>query len=106
MVQLHESFYLLKPLEERWGRWVLFKCTCPDFFGGGCCANSTLMGLPYDASLQFPSKYSSKQLQGRGAGKSKRPSEWAKIDEEEEDEAQRAEHWAPRQLSAGDMTIT
>jgi hypothetical protein len=55
IVQLHwhESFYLLEPLEERWGwwdgtGWVMFKCTCPDFFGCGCCAHSTLMALMYD----------------------------------------------------------
>ena len=28
------SCYLLEPLEERWGRWVTWKCTCPSFFSG------------------------------------------------------------------------
>ena len=62
IVELHESFYLLEPLEERWGRWGLFKCTCENFFGAGCCAHSTLLALLYDTTLSFPSEYSSRQL--------------------------------------------
>jgi hypothetical protein len=53
IVEQHEPFYLLEPWEERWGRWVLFKCTCEDFFGAGCCGHSTLLALLFDASLGF-----------------------------------------------------
>jgi hypothetical protein len=90
IVQLHAFFYLLEAFEERWRRWVMFKCTCSDFFFGGCFAHSTLMALLYDSSLHFPSKYSSKQLPGR-VGKLKRPSAWGEVHEEVE-EAQRAQH--------------
>ena len=27
-IALHESFYLLEPMEERWGKWVSWKCMC------------------------------------------------------------------------------
>ena len=67
-VELHESFYLLEPLEEMWGRWVMFKCSCPGFFGAACCGHSSLLALLYDSSLEFPSECSSRQLPGR-AGK-------------------------------------
>jgi hypothetical protein len=39
--------------------------------------------LLYDFSLQFPSKYSTKQLPGR-TGRSKKPSAWGEMYEEEE----------------------
>ena len=27
-IGLHESFYLLEPMEEKWGKWVSWKCMC------------------------------------------------------------------------------
>jgi hypothetical protein len=100
IVELHEPFYLLKPLEERWGRWVMLKCTCEDFFGAGCCAHSTLLALLYDVSLGFPSDCSFRRLPGR-PGRAKKPSAWAEINEEEDG----APAAAPQQLGAADMII-
>ncbi len=34
-IALHESFYLLEPMEERWGKWVGWRCMCESFFGNG-----------------------------------------------------------------------
>ncbi len=34
-IALHESFYLLEPMEERWGKWVSWKCMCESFFSNG-----------------------------------------------------------------------
>jgi hypothetical protein len=82
---------------------VLFKCTCEDFFGAGCCAHSTLLALLFDASLGFPSDCS-RQLPGR-PGRAKKPSAWAEI-HEEEDGAPVVGRWAPHQLGAADMIIT
>jgi hypothetical protein len=30
-IGLHESFYLLEPMEERWGKWASWKCMCESF---------------------------------------------------------------------------
>jgi hypothetical protein len=47
MVELlvYESFHLLEPLGEKWGRWVTWKCImiCEDFMSGGICSHSTMM---------------------------------------------------------------
>ncbi len=53
-IALHELFYLLEPMEERWGKWVSWKCMCESFFSNGICGHSTLMALLYDSSLEFP----------------------------------------------------
>ena len=103
-VELHESFYLLEPLEEMWGRWVLFKCSCPGYFGGACCGHSSLLALLYDPSLKFPRELSSKQLPGR-AGHSKKPSAWGEM-HEEADASPATQWWAPRQLGANAMSIS
>ena len=68
------------------------------------CTHSTLLALLYDGTLQMPDDCSSRQLQGR-AGRSKRPTAWAEI-HEEEDETPRTQRWAPRQMSATDMVIS
>ena len=36
-IGLHESFYILEPMQDRWGRWVSWKCMCAGFFGNGTC---------------------------------------------------------------------
>ena len=33
ILDLYESFYILEPIEIRWGRWGTFKCCCEDFMG-------------------------------------------------------------------------
>ena len=103
MIALHESFYLLQPLAERWGKFVNFKCMCPDFFSGGCCGHSTLMALLYDSSLRFPAEWSNQQLPSKKT--SKKPSAWAELHEEEE-EPSRKERWAPTCLGSDDMIVT
>ncbi len=84
VMTLHECFYLLEPLEDRWGKWGLWKCMCPDFFAGGIFRHSTLMALLFDSSLQFPSKWSTQQRPSNGKS-SKRPSAWAELYEEEDE---------------------
>jgi hypothetical protein len=103
-IELHESFYLLEPLEERWGKWVSWKCMCEGFFSNGLCGHSTLMALLYDSTLEFPGEWSTQQLPNSGK-KNKRPSAWAEFHEEEE-RSSRTERWAPRQLGLGDMVIS
>ena len=98
-LDLHDGFHLIEMLEERWGRWVICKCTCPDFFGAGCCRHSNLMALLFDSTLEVPSAWSSKQLPHR-PGRSKKPSAWAEH-HEEEDEIPRGQHWAPRHVGGG-----
>jgi hypothetical protein len=39
MVQMYESFYLLEPIEEKWGRWGSWKCMCEDFMSGALCGH-------------------------------------------------------------------
>ena len=82
-IALHESFYLLEPLGERWGKWVTWKCMCETFFGNGVCGHSTLMALLYDSSLEFPKEWSKQPLPSN-AKTSKRPTAWAEEFEEEE----------------------
>ncbi len=36
-MELHESICLLEPLEEKWGKWVSWKCMCEGFFSNGLC---------------------------------------------------------------------
>ncbi len=31
MVELYESYYLVEPIEEKWGRWGSWKCMCESF---------------------------------------------------------------------------
>ena len=103
MIELYESFYLLQPLPERWGRFVNFKCNCADFFSGACCGHSTLMAMLYDSTLRFPPEWSTQQLPSRGKT-SKKPSAWAELHEEEE--PSRTERWAPTMLGSDDMIVT
>ncbi len=63
---------------------------CESFFASGICGHSSLMALLYDSSLEFPAAYS-KQLLPSNA-KSKRPSAWAEVLEEEEGPS-RTERW-------------
>ena len=100
---LHESFYLLEQLEERWGKWASWKCMCEGFFCNGICGHSTLMALLYDSTLEFPVQWSTQQLPS--SDKKKRPSAWAEF-YEEDDKPARTERWAPRKLGGGDMLIT
>ena len=103
-IELHESCYLLEPLEERWGKWVTWKCMCEGFFRNGICGHSTLMALLYDATLEFPGEWSTQQLPG-SANKKKKPSAWAEF-YEEEDTPSRTERWAPRLLGEEDMVVS
>jgi hypothetical protein len=34
-IELHESFFFMEPLDERWGKWVSWKCMCEGFFANG-----------------------------------------------------------------------
>ena len=81
-IGLHESFYILEPMEERWGKWVSWKCMCEGFFSNGICGHGTLMALLYDSTLEFPSGWSTQQLPS--SAKKKRPTAWAEFHEEEE----------------------
>jgi hypothetical protein len=83
IIRTYESFYMLEPIEEKWGRYGIFKCSCSDFMGAACCAHSILMAMLYDDTLEFPSEESRKEL-ARRAGNSKRPSAWAPEHEDEE----------------------
>ena len=40
-MDLHDAFYPVKLLEEQWGRWVPWKCTCEEFF----CALRAQLGI-------------------------------------------------------------
>jgi hypothetical protein len=84
-IELHESLYLLEPLEERWAKWVSWKCMCEGFFSNCLCGHSTLMALLYDSTLEFPGEWSTQQLPNSG---------------------KKTELWAPRQLGLGDMVIS
>ena len=103
---LHKSFNLLEPMEERWGKWVSWKCMCESFFGNGICGHSTLTALLYDSALEFPSEWSTQQLPSNGKSKNlKRPTAWAEFHAEEERQSH-TERWALRQLGMEDMEIT
>jgi hypothetical protein len=93
-IRLHESFYLMEPLEERWGKWVSWKCMCESFFANGICGHSSLMALLYDSTLEFPAAYSIQVLPSNA--KSKKPSAWAE-EYEEEEEPSRTERWNMQQ---------
>ena len=103
-IGLHESFYLLEPMEERWGKWVSWKCMCESFFSNGICGHSTLMALLYDSSLEAPSEWSTQQLPSNGKSK-KKPNAWAEFHDEEERPA-RTDRWAPTLLGEDNMIIT
>eukprot|EP00291_Cryptomonas_curvata_P026417 CAMPEP_0172154284 /NCGR_PEP_ID=MMETSP1050-20130122/1944_1 /TAXON_ID=233186 /ORGANISM="Cryptomonas curvata, Strain CCAP979/52" /LENGTH=243 /DNA_ID=CAMNT_0012822973 /DNA_START=34 /DNA_END=765 /DNA_ORIENTATION=+ len=95
IIDLYESFYLLEPIEEKWGRWGTWKCMCENFMSGALCSHSLLMALLYDMTLKFPAKHSTKKLEHRGK-QTRRPNAWAPEDEEEEDAAQGTKlHWCP-----------
>ena len=102
-VELQESFHLLQPLEERWGKWVVFKCTCKLFFADGCCGHTTAMALLYDPSLEFPAKYSSQKLPSC-CKSTRKPSAWASPSVEEEAKPKKPV-WAPRQMEMDDMLV-
>jgi hypothetical protein len=57
-------------------------------------AESTLMALLYDSTLEFPAAYSKQALPSNA--KSKKPSAWAEQFEEEE-EPSRTERWTVQQ---------
>ena len=103
-IALQESCYLLEPMEERWGKWVSWKCMCESFFGNGICGHSTLTALLYDSALEFPSEWSTQQLPSNGKSK-KKPNAWAEFHEEEARPA-RTERWAPTLLGEENMIIT
>ncbi len=56
IMRVNDAFYLVEPLVERWGKRVLFKSTCWDFFSCGMCGQSLAMSLVYDTgrTLLFP----------------------------------------------------
>ena len=86
IVDTYESFYMLEPIDVKWGRWGICKCSCEDFMGAACCGHSTLLAMLYDDTLEFSSAESSKEVAKR-AGNSKRPSAWAPEHEDAEAEA-------------------
>jgi hypothetical protein len=96
MVDLYESFHLLEPLEEKWGRWVTSKCICEDFMSAAICSHSTMLALLYDVTLKFPPRQSTKKLQARGKV-GRRPSAWAPEQEDVEDDEDKGQmlHWCP-----------
>ena len=61
------------------------------------------MALLYNASFEFPPKYSSKQLPSFSKSKRK-PSAWASPSAEKEVEP-RKPVWAPRQMELDDMLV-
>ncbi len=103
-IGLHESFYLLEPMEEKWGKWVSWKCMCESFFSNGICGHSLLMALLYDSSLEFTTQWSTQQLPSNGKSK-KRPTDWAEF-HEEDDKPARTERWAPTLLGEENMIVT
>ncbi len=40
-IGMHESFHLMEPLDEQWGKWVSWKCMCESFFANGICGHSS-----------------------------------------------------------------
>jgi hypothetical protein len=102
---LHESFVLIEPLSERWGRWVISKCSCPGFFGAGICGHSLLFAMLYDRSLKFPPEESSARLARRGK-KGRIPNAWAPENEDDEECPSAKQHWCPVTVASEDMIIT
>ncbi len=91
MLELYESFYLVEPIEEKWGRYGSFKCSvrisCPQRYVGKVCS--------YDKTLTFPPKHSSKKLERRSR-QARRPNAWAPEDEDNEDDKTSSKmHWCP-----------
>jgi len=93
VVDLYESFYLLEPIEEKWGRWGSWKCMCESFMSATVCGHSLLFAMLYDKTLEFPPKYSSKKLELRSRN-ARRPSAWAPEQEDEEEDEPRLA-WRP-----------
>ncbi len=62
MLELYESFYMVEPIEEKWGLYGSFKCMFENFMSAAICGHSLLLAMLYDKTLTFPSKHSSKQL--------------------------------------------
>ncbi len=79
---LHESFVLIEPLSEKWGLWVISKCSCTGFFGAGTCGHSLLFAMLYDMSLKFPPEELSTRLGLRGK-KGRIPNAWAPENEDD-----------------------
>ena len=101
---LHESFVLIEPLSEKWGRWVISKCGCQGFFAGGICGHSLLLAMLYDRSLKFPPEDSSARL-ARREKKGRRPNAWAPEDEDVEECPSAKQHWCPVTVASEDMII-
>ena len=93
VVDLYESYYLLEPIEEKWGRWGSWKCMCESFMSAAVCGHSLLLAMLYDKTLEFPPKHSSKKLELRSRS-TRRPSAWAP-EQEDEEEAEPKLDWRP-----------
>jgi hypothetical protein len=93
MVELYESFFLVGPIEEKWGHWRSWKCMCESFMSAAICGHSLLFVMLYDKTLEFPPKHSSKKLELRGKT-ARRPSAWAP-EQEDEEEAEAKLEWCP-----------
>ncbi len=96
LIDLYESFYLLEPIEEKWGRWGSLRCMCKDFMSAALCRHSLLLAMLYDVILKFPAKHYTKKLKLHGK-QTRLPNAWAPEDEDEEEEAEVASklHWCP-----------
>jgi hypothetical protein len=95
MLELYESFYMIEPIEEKWGRYGSFKCMCENFMSAAICGHSLLLAMLYDKTLTFPAKHSSKKLERRGR-LTRRPNAWAPEHEDDEDEGRSTKmHWCP-----------
>ena len=94
MLELYESFYLMEPIEENWGRYGSFKCMCEYFMSAAICGQSLLLAMLYDKTLIFPPKNSSRKLERRGR-LSRRPNVWAPEDEDQDGETSSKMHWCP-----------
>jgi hypothetical protein len=95
----------MEPLEEKWGRWTIWKCICHGFISGALqvCAHSLMM---YDKFLTSPSACSSKKLWSRAKG-TRRPSAWAPENEdvEDSDEPTRKQQWCPVTMASDGMEL-
>ncbi len=54
MVELYESYYLVEPIGEKWGRWGSWKCMCESLMLAAVCGHSLLFAMVYDKTLEFP----------------------------------------------------
>ncbi len=93
VVELYESYYLVEPIKEKWGRWGSWKCMGESFMAAAICGHSLLFAMVYDKTLEFPPKHSSKKLELRGKT-ARRPSAWAP-EQEDEEEAEAKLKWCP-----------